>query len=275
MSTHESGTTFIYQPCLRLFSDHGSGEILSGMVSLGLAYLSVAAYGILHPLNGAVISEIESLQKKLPNGGGYFMGIKADPMECPVGLPLEFCGNALLSPTRSSSYCSGVTYALLISVLEKQVQENRWILTQSQVEALRLQEPDGGRREDEVKLWGWWNADGPGSFYALIFVTQMGVRVAPKEALPGDFLNINWAKGGGHSAIFLDWAQTADGKPGLKFWGSQASTNGVGEVIVPQDAISGLVITRLTNPAGILSLNPNFQAKRPRVEYDKPPFVVR
>lgn len=225
------------------------------------------------PLNGAILAEMQQMQMMLPNGGGYFMGIKADPMECPIGLPIEFCGRPLLTPTRTTSYCSGVTYALFLSVVEKAVQENRWVLTQGQVEALRLQEPDGGRREDEVKLWGWWNADGPGSLYALTVVTSMGVRVAPKEAQPGDFLNINWAKGGGHSAVFLGWVPTPDGKPGMKFWGSQSSTNGVGEVVVSQESMSGLVITRLTRPAGILSLDPNFKLKRPRVEYDKPPYA--
>jgi hypothetical protein len=225
------------------------------------------------PFNGAILAEVQKMQRMLPNGGGYFMGIKADPMECPIGLPIEFCGRPLLTPTRPTSYCSGVTYALFLSVIEKAVQENRWVLTQGQVEALRLQEPDGGRREDEVKLWGWWNADGPGSLYALTFVTSMGVRVAPKEAQPGDFLNINWAKGGGHSAVFLGWVPTPDGKPGMKFWGSQSSTNGVGEVVVSQESMSGLVITRLTRPAGILSLDPSINLKRPRVEYDKPPYA--
>ena len=225
------------------------------------------------PLNAAILAEMQQMHAKLPNGGGYFMGIKADPMECPIGLPIEFCGRPLLTPTRASSYCSGVTYALFLSAVEREVQANRWVLSQGQMEALRLQEPDGGRREDEVKLWGWWNADGPGSLYAMTLVTSMGIRVSPQDAQPGDFLNINWAKGGGHSAVFLGWVTTAEGKPGVEGWGSQSSTNGIGEVVVSEDALSGLVITRLTHPKGILSLDPNFSIKRPRVEYDKPPFA--
>lgn len=48
-------------------------------------------------------------------------------------------------------------------------------------------EPDGGRREDMVKLWGWWNADGPGSLYALVMFTKMGERMSALDAEPGDF----------------------------------------------------------------------------------------
>jgi hypothetical protein len=131
-----------------------------------------------------------------------------------------------------------------------------------------MQEPDGLRREDKVKFWGWWNADGPGSLYALTELTKMGIRVSPTHAKPGDFANINWSKSGGHSVVFLGWEKTAEGEPALKYWSSQASTNGFGTVTVPFSRISGVVFTRLTNPERILEVDPELQIFPPRPVYD-------
>ena len=226
--------------------------------------------------NQAILKGVDEIQSKVPTGGGYFIGVKAVPAECPIGIPLQLLGNPLLTPTRPTSYCSGASYSAFIASLNQILSASTKSLTPEQFEATRMQEPDGGRREDMVKLWGWWNADGPGSFYALTQYTKMGKRVAVGDAVSGDFCNINWVKGPGHSVVFLGWENTVDGQPGMRFWSSQKSTDGLGDLVVPVTSISGVVFTRLTDPEAIYEMNPSFQMERAKVEYDSvtPGFVA-
>ena len=202
------------------------------------------------------------------------MGIKADPPECPVGYPLSLFGRPLLKPTRPTSYCSGATYSVLMEALNSLLPASRGTLSESQFELLRMQEKDGGRREDEVGFWGWWNADGAGSYYALCEYTDMGRRVAVKDAIAGDFVNISWKKGAGHSAVFLGWEHAPDGTPLMRFWSSQGSTNGFAQMTVPASSIADFVFVRLERPEAIFRLDPSKSMKRSRVEPDKPDFPI-
>jgi hypothetical protein len=227
-------------------------------------------------LNQSILRGVDQVQSKVPeDGGGYFIGVKADPPECPIGFTLDLFGKNLLQPTRQTSYCSGASYAAFIYGLSFALEGSTKELTSDQIEAIRMQEADGGRREDMVKLWGWWNADGPGSLYALTNFTSMGRRVSYFDAVAGDFCNINWVKGPGHSVVFLGWEETADGLPGMRFWSSQKSTNGVGDLTVPISSIAGVVFTRLTHADSIYDLNPSLTFERPKVDYDllNPSFV--
>ena len=221
-------------------------------------------------INRVVLRAVDIVQSTEPDGGGYFIGVKADPPESPIGYRVTLFDRPLLSPPRCSSYCSGATYAVLMTALGLLLPPSRPPISESILEAVRMQEPDGSRREDTVKLYGWWNADGPGSLYALCGFSQMGIRVSPKDALPGDFCNINWVKGPGHSVVFLGWEPTAEGEPGMRFWSSQASTNGLGDKTVPVSSIAGFVFTRLTAPEKLAVLVPEMKMERMRVTYDVP-----
>ncbi|MEI7576297.1 MAG: hypothetical protein WCK51_05340 [Armatimonadota bacterium] len=234
-----------------------------------ISHLRKFGFGVPEP-NRAVLHAVDIVQSTEPEGGGYFIGVKADPPESPIGYRVTFFDRPLLDPPRCSSYCSGASYAAFMTALDLLLESSRLTLSEDVLEAVRMQEPNGGRREDTVKLYGWWNADGPGSFYALCGFSQMGVRVSPKDALPGDFCNINWVKGPGHSVVFLGWEKTAEGEPGMRFWSSQASTNGLGDKTVAVSSISGFVFTRLTAPAKLAFLNPNLKMERPKVSYDVP-----
>ena len=218
--------------------------------------------------NRAVLRGVDIVQSREPEGGGYFIGVKADPPESPIGYQVTFRDRPLLNPPRSTSYCSGASYAAFITALDLLL--GTWSFSEDIHEAVRMQEPDGGRREDTVKLYGWWNADGPGSYYALWGYTRLGVRISPKDALAGDFCNINWVKGPGHSVVFLGWEKTAEGEPGMRFWSSQASTNGLGDKTVPLSSIAGFVFTRLTSPEKLAYLNPKRKMERMKVIYDVP-----
>lgn len=208
-------------------------------------------------INLAVLKAVDTVQKKFPDGGGYFVGVKAVPAESPIGYPLSLFDTKLLEPPRSTSYCSGSSYTVFIEALNLIFARRAPALTPAQKEAMRMQEPDGGRREDGVKFWGWWNADGPGSQFALVQFSGMGEHVAPQDALPGDFMNISWKSGLGHSVVFLGWAKNAAGEPGVLFWSSQKSTNGLSDSFATLDRIKEVLIVRLTHPERISKLNPD------------------
>jgi hypothetical protein len=252
------------------------------MIVLGVL-LSLPTYHLDHektfgnevpPLNQAILRGVDAVQKTAMDGGGYFIGVKADPPESPIGFPICIFGSPLLSPPRTTSYCSGASYAAFITAFEETMEGRGDELTPEIIEALRMQEPNGGRREDTVKFWGWWNADGPGSLYALTTYTKMGERVRPEEAVAGDFCNINWVKGPGHSVVFLRWEKTANGLPAMRFWSSQKSTNGLGDLVVPLNTISGYVFSRFTNPAAVFEFDPLKPMERAKIVYDVPSVTI-
>ncbi len=207
--------------------------------------------------NVLVLKAIDSVQSKFPDGGGYFIGIHAKPAESPIGYELKLFGKSLLVPPRKSSYCSGSTYTVFIETLNEIFKIKNKTLSPERFEALRMQEPDGGRREDFVKFWGNWNADGPGDDYAMVQYSRMGKRVKPRNALPGDFMNINWKSGGGHSVIFLGWYKNEKDSNFVYFWSSQPSTNGLGDKLSPLSKIKSVVIVRLTNPENLFRFDVN------------------
>src|SRR5207253_9122527 len=137
--------------------------------------------------------------------------------ESPIGYPLALFGKPLLAPPRTTSYCSGSSYTAFIEALnllygKEGADDGAARLSPDRLEALRMQEPDGGRREDGVKFWGHWNDDGPGCHYALVQYAHMAQEIDPKRARPGDFMNINWKSGLGHSTVFLGYVVDDDGR---------------------------------------------------------------
>jgi len=62
----------------------------------------------------------------------------------------------------------------------------------------------------------------------------VGQAVEPKDAKPGDFVQFWRRKGGGHSAVFLNWIEEErDGNMrvvGFRYRSSQGSTDGIGNV---------------------------------------------
>ncbi len=202
-----------------------------------------------------VLRAVDSVQAHAMDGGGYFTGMTAKPTESPVGYELKLFGKSLLDPPRTTSYCSGSSYAVLITALDFIFPNGAKKLSPKRLEAMRMQEPDGGRRNDWIKFWGIWNADGFGSEYALVQYGNMGVQIKPEDARPGDFMNISWKAGLGHSVVFLGWYVDKDNQKYLMYWSSQKGTNGYGDQVVPLSRIENVKIVRLTKPANIFKLN--------------------
>ncbi len=203
-----------------------------------------------------MLAGIDAVQKHAPDGGGYFIGVKAKPTESPIGYALSLFDKPLLDPPRTTSYCSGASYAAFIEGMNRIFPDGAAKLSKERAEALRMQEPDGGRREDWVKFWGIWNADGPGCQLALVQYAGMGEEVTPERARPGDFMNISWTSGVGHSVVFLGWRVDKDGGKRLVFWSSQKGTNGLGDIATSIDKVKTVKIVRLTKPENLFTFDP-------------------
>ncbi|HPN36817.1 MAG TPA: hypothetical protein PL041_00350 [Melioribacteraceae bacterium] len=195
-----------------------------------------------------VLKAIDIVQLSDTTGGGYFVGVKANPPESPIGYNLCLLGNKLLEAPRKTSYCSGASYSVFIEALNLIFKESNQILPDSVIEFMRMQEKDGSRREDDIKYWGKWNTDGYGNQIALVQYSGMGKQVCAKDALPGDFVNISWKNGNGHSTVFLGWYINAENDTNIVYFSSQKATNGLGDQIVNINSIDEVVFVRLTEP---------------------------
>jgi hypothetical protein len=204
--------------------------------------------------NRYILKAIDKIQGQAINGGGYYTNKQDKSKESPIGYPLKIFSHPLINPPRSTSYCTGATFAAFIEALNLIYPHGETRLTPDRYEALRMQEMDGTMRKDFVKVWGNWNTQW-GAPYVMIKYLQMGKIVSQREARPGDFINILFKGGGGHSAIFLGWYKNENGETQLLYWSSQPETNGISDHSVPTGRISRLAIVRLTNPGKIFSFD--------------------
>jgi len=211
--------------------------------------------GFNNGINTLILQAIDTVQSHAPDGGGYFIGIRANPTESPVYYNLKLFQKPLIEIPRQASYCSGATYTAFIEAMNLFYPNGQQRLGEKQYESLRMQEPDGSRREDHIKFWGHWNADGFGNHFALVQYSQMGEVIPPKEARSGDFANISWKSGLGHSVIFLGWVEI-DGDKKMMYWSSQRGTNGYGDQIVSLQTIKSVMFVRLTHPEMIFEFDP-------------------
>ena len=205
--------------------------------------------------NRQVLKAIDIVQAHAMDGGGYFTGMHAKPTESPIGYKLTLFGKPLLDPPRTTSYCSGSSYGVFIEALNLLLPEGSSRLSEERYESLRMQEPDGSRREDRIKFWGKWNDDGWGTHYAMVQYSGIGEEIPPERARPGDFMNIAWVKGLGHSVVFLGWFVKKN-QPGMVFWSSQKSTNGYGDLVLwPLTSVKSVKTVRMTHPERIFSFD--------------------
>jgi len=206
--------------------------------------------------NRFILRGVDRVQSTAMDGGGYFIGKDSIPTESPIGYRLKLFGRPLLNPPRTTSYCSGSSYGAFIEGLNFLYEGSGKKLGDLQYEALRMQEKDGGRREDHVKFWGEWNADGFGNHFALVQYSGMGTPVKPIQARPGDFMNISWKSGLGHSVVFLGWYKNKAGEKQVVYWSSQRSSNGYADQVVPISRIKKVMIVRLTHPERLFTFQP-------------------
>ncbi len=205
--------------------------------------------------NTYILKAIDSVQSTAMDGGGYFIGLKVDPPESPIGYNLNLFDKQLLQAPRTTSYCSGSSYSAFIESLNLMYNNKSQDLSEGRYESLRMQELDDGRREDGIKFWGKWNDDGYGNHFALVQYSDMGKKIDPVNARPGDFLNISWKNGGGHSVVFLGWYINEQDEKCLLYWSSQTRTNGLGDELVPISKIKEVMVVRLTTPENLFTFD--------------------
>ncbi len=199
-----------------------------------------------------VLRGIDEAQKRAPKNDDWWVGVKAVPLESPVGFELSLWGKTLFKPERETSFCSGATYAALMLGLQKKFPTDPG-LTDEGYESLRQTEADGSRRHDQIGFWGVWNGSGAGLHWALVDLTGAGTPLSPSDLRPGDFVQIYWSPTRGHSTIFLGWHQSEDGSRFMRIWSSQEGTSGMGDWNVPVKRISRLVGVRLSSGIRVLS----------------------
>ncbi|HEX2867574.1 MAG TPA: hypothetical protein VHO03_11060 [Ignavibacteriales bacterium] len=267
--------TFVF--CLNLSLEAGTPKEKKGWLVLGKKDLAKGTYHTDHykifkkytsGYNLEVLKAIDIVQSHAMNGGGYFIGKDSTPTESPTYYELKLFNKSLITPPRHSSYCSGSSYSAFIEALNMILSKKGKKLSPERLEALRMQEPNGGRREDWIKFWGIWNADGFGSQYAMVQYAGMGEEIKPEDARPGDFLNISWKSGIGHSVVFLGWYMDENNKKNIVYWSSQKATNGFGDQVVSLERIKDVKIVRLTKPENLFNFDVN-QAVNKDVPGDK------
>ncbi|MBI1290612.1 hypothetical protein GC173_05150 [bacterium] len=138
---------------------------------------------------------------------------------------LYYLGSRIaVSSGRNVTYCSGVAFEtfLLCSLDYNTTQSHPNIggLTWSQMEGFR-------------RIWYGTNAAAdPELKLAALAIPQYGLGdeiTDWDEVQEGDFVQLWRWSGSGHNPLFVGWVRNGSGTiTGLRYWGSQSSTNGIG-----------------------------------------------
>jgi hypothetical protein len=82
-----------------------------------------------------------------------------------------------------------------------------------------------------------------------------GKVIKPIDARPGDFMNISWKSGLGHSVVFLGFLVDGQGRKSIRYWSSQTGTNGLGDQSSPLAKVNAVKAVRLTHPERIFEFD--------------------
>ncbi len=183
---------------------------------------------------------------KMPVGGGYETTSRAmDKLR--QATASDASGLTVEPAAATPSFCSGATYLVFLSVVQKMIDEGRLRLSPSALAALPIR-----GQADGVGMWGRWNANGPGTA-RLFFELGLGRNfLSFDDARPGDFMKIFWSdeigsREFGHSVIYLGRTRTPAGVETIQFWSSN-KPGGYGERSVPSSKIKRVVFSRLEHP---------------------------
>lgn len=118
-------------------------------------------------------------------------------------------------------HCSGLTFEVFLTAWL------RWAREHGRPERLH------GRSAEQVReLQQRWFGEGGDrqTLRRALVEGGLGVDVPLEQAQAGDFVQLWRWSGSGHSAVLLAVERAPDGSPAaLRYWSTQASTNGIGE----------------------------------------------
>jgi hypothetical protein len=198
--------------------------------------------------NALILDTVESM----PGAGGYRANLVAMSA---LHRSIQMVNSQLsINPSQATpSFCSGATYLVFVSVLERLCREGRIALDEETLRGLLVQEhqPDG------VGAWGRWNANGPGTA-RFFYETGLGRNFTSfADARAGDFMKIFWndeigARESGHSVIFLESISKPEGEF-VRYWSSN-QPNGFGTAVVSRQRIKRVLFSRLEHPEQIRNI---------------------
>jgi hypothetical protein len=125
---------------------------------------------------------------------------------------------------QSRCHCSGLTFEVFVQAWQA------WV-----AQAPGIHDPEwlGAGLEDVRRIQRqWFGSPADRTTIRTAFVeNRLGTCLTDLEqAQPGDFVQLWRHDGSGHCAVFLAWERDAAGtRTGLRYWSTQASTNGIGE----------------------------------------------
>ena len=204
--------------------------------------------------------------EEMPAGGGYVLN-DLPAQKLADAFYWQYLSNGemalFVDPlVASPSYCTTATYIVFYKTLLKFWQNQNIFPSKDILKKLKPQlEADG------LRIWGRWNANGPGTA-KFFYDSQIGTNFDDlAQAKPGDFLKIFWndevgTNERGHSVIFLG-TEIIDGVQKIHFWSSNKSTNGYSKMTINRSDAVRLLFSRLDRIENInkiveLSLNDDF-----------------
>lgn len=216
-----------------------SGSILGTSISGDQAVDNSA------PLNDLILAQVYAM----PTGGGYSTNAEAIS-GLRKAAKIDSTGHLLLRPEAAQpTFCSGATYLVFLSVLDRLNREGRLPLSKEVFVKLAVRP-----LADGSGVWGRWNANGPGTA-RLFHELQLGRNFSSfEEARPGDFLKIWWSEEigsaeRGHSVIYLGSGMQS-GEAVITFWSANVP-GGYGTKTVPKATIKRALFSRLDDVRAI------------------------
>jgi hypothetical protein len=153
-------------------------------------------------------TDVVAIARAFPGGGGYEWKGTGVPVD------IRFDGKTILAKGKAT-YCSGFTFAVAMkAAAERGLLKGK---TTEQVHAFQKEWYGATKESGETQC-----------AYALEKL-GIGKRIAIKDAMPGDFLQLWRTNKSGHSVVFLEWVTDAVRPIGVKYRSTQTSTNGIGD----------------------------------------------
>ncbi len=180
------------------------------------------------PGEGALNADVLAVLATYPADGshGYYWPKSGD--WAGTTRDLDYGGTRVASgDAEGRAYCCGLTFEVFFRAWE------RWCAREKR--PLRIGALDGAGVIQLRKLW-YGSDEEVGeenvrrTMQHALVSTGLGVAVEPKDARPGDFVQLWRSSGSGHSVIFRGWRKDARGRiTALRYWSTQKSTDGIGE----------------------------------------------
>jgi hypothetical protein len=135
---------------------------------------------------------------------------------------LAYAGELLAAgDPQGRAYCCGLTFEVFLEAWM------RWCRRELRPE--RILDSDLARVRRIQSLW-FGSRDDPTCLQRALVANGIGVALDdPEAARPGDFVQFWRNDGSGHSVVFLAWVRGGRSIAGLRYWSTQAATNGIGE----------------------------------------------